>query len=208
MPNKIIKNLLIIVLLNLTTEVVATTPSPVQQFKNFLATTKSLTANFKQISLNKNGKVLNTSQGLFFLNRPEKFRWIYKKPFAQEIISNGKTIWLYDIDLEQVTLKKIDTLYSTPALLLSGKLDLVENFIIQSEADANTIRIKFFPKNQDSAFNYIIISMKNNVLNTMELMNNFDQLTKIYFFNSVINSPIDDAKFEFTIPKGVDVFLN
>ncbi len=184
--------------------------TPVNELKSFLATTTSLTAVFKQVTLSENGQPSNTSQGMFYLSRPGKFRWDYKKPFEQEIVSNVGKVWFYDADLEQVTVKKLDeSLGSTPALLLSGDIALEENFNLQQQGKDEDLQwIKLTPKNEDSGFKYILIGLSEKKLGGMELSDNFGQLTRIYFSEVKINPPLDDALFKFTAPAGVDVFEN
>jgi outer membrane lipoprotein carrier protein len=185
-------------------------PVPIEQLKTFLKSTSSLTAEFKQITLDENGNPAQTSYGEFFLSRPGKFRWSYKKPFVQEIVSSDDKIWFYDSDLEQVTIKKLDdSLGSTPALLLSGDIDLEENFSLQQQGiDQDLQWIKLSPKNEDSGFNYILIGLDDGILGGMELSDNFGQLTRIYFSDMKTNIQLDDALFKFIAPEGVDIFEN
>ena len=185
-------------------------PLPVEELKAFLASTTSLTADFKQVTLNENGQATQTSHGLFYLSRPGKFRWSYKKPFEQEIVSSTGKVWFYDVDLEQVTIKKIDeSLGSTPALLLSGEIDLEENFILQQQGvDEDLQWIKLSPKNEESGFNYILIGLNKEGIGGMELSDSFGQLTRIYFSNVKQNKTIEPSIFEFVAPEGVDVFEN
>jgi len=184
--------------------------SPIGQLKAFLKAGVSLSANFQQVTFNKTGQASDPSTGQFFLSRPGKFRWNYQKPFAQEIISNAGKVWFYDADLEQVTVKKLDdSLGSTPALLLTGQVDIDEKFILEeqgSEENLNWVRLS--PKNEESGFKYILIGLHDGQLGGMELSDNFGQLTRIYFSNIKLNPKLDDALFTFTPPKGVDVFEN
>jgi len=184
--------------------------SPIDQLKSFLAKTSSLTAVFKQVTLDENGYPTQTSHGMFYLSRPGKFRWNYNKPYAQEIVSNAGTVWFYDVDLEQVTVKKLDdSLGSTPALLLSGDIALEENFTLQQQGiDADLQWIKLSPKNEESGFKYILIGLDGDVLGGMELSDNFGQLTRIYFSDVKLNPQLEESLFEFTAPEGVDIFEN
>lgn len=181
---------------------------PARQLKAFLDNTKTLTADFKQVLINEAGDPVQTSHGIFYLQRPGKFRWDYKKPFQQQIISNGGKVWFYDTDLEQVTVKKLDeSLGSTPALLLSGEVSLEDNFTIQQQGvDEDLLWIKLVPKNEESGFKYVLIGLSDGILGGMELSDNFGQLTRIYFSNVRINQEIRSGLFQFHAPKGVDVF--
>ncbi len=209
MLKKIVINLSILLLLALPHVTNAET-APIEKLKIFLANTRSLTADFKQVTLNENGQAGQTSHGLFYLSRPGKFRWSYKTPFEQEIVSNVGKVWFYDADLEQVTIKKLDeSLGSTPALLLSGEISLDENFTLQQQGvDEDMQWIKLSPKKEGSGFNYILIGMSGGSIGGMELSDNFGQLTRIYFLNVKKNLPLADSVFEFTAPEGVDVFEN
>ncbi|CCE25127.1 MULTISPECIES: outer membrane lipoprotein chaperone LolA [Methylotuvimicrobium] len=181
---------------------------PIEQLRDFLKTAHSLTADFRQVAIDESGRARKASEGVFYLRRPGKFRWNYLKPFTQEIISNAGKVWFYDEDLEQVTIKKMDqSLGSTPALLLSGDIDLEDNFILEGQgSDEDMTWIKLLPKNEDSGFKYILIGLDKGKLGGMELSDNFGQLTRIYFSNLKINTPIDDGVFDFIPPAGADVF--
>jgi outer membrane lipoprotein carrier protein len=184
--------------------------SPITQLKAFLHTSASLSADFKQVSLDKNGDPKQSSFGKFYLSRPGKFRWNYQKPFIQEIVSNGGKVWFYDADLEQVTVKKLDdSLGSTPALLLTGQVNVEEKFKLEEQGREDGLNwIKLAPKDEESGFKYIFIGLDKGQLAGMELSDNFGQLTRIYFSNIQINPAMNDALFNFVPPKGVDVFQN
>ncbi len=184
--------------------------SSIKQLESFLSSTTSLTAEFKQVTLSENGQPGKTSHGVFYLSRPGKFRWNYNKPFVQEIVSNKGKVWFYDADLEQVTIKKIDdSVGSTPALLLSGDVALKENYILKKQGvDEGLQWVKLSPKNEDSGFNYMLIGLDKKGLAGMELKDNFGQLTRIYFSKVKKNIKLDDKLFEFTAPKGIDIFEN
>lgn len=181
---------------------------PVQQLQTFLKSSKSLTADFKQVLINEAGKPYQTSYGVFYLQRPGKFRWNYQKPFQQQIVSTSGKVWFYDNDLDQVTIKKLDeSVGSTPALLLSGNISLDDNFTMQDQGvEGDLTWIKLLPKNQESSFKYILIGLDKGGLGGMELSDNFGQLTRIYFSNVVLNPAIKASIFEFEPPKGADVF--
>ena len=181
---------------------------PIKQLKAFLKNTRSLTADFKQVLINEAGNPSQTSYGLFYLQKPGKFRWDYLKPFQQQIVSTAGKVWFYDTDLDQVTVKKLDeSVGSTPALLLSGDISLEDNFTMEQQGvDGDMMWIKLLPKNQESSFKYVLIGLNNESLGGMELSDNFGQLTRIYFSNVILNPPLKQTLFEFKTPKGADVF--
>ncbi|OAI20166.1 MULTISPECIES: outer membrane lipoprotein chaperone LolA [Methylomonas] len=184
--------------------------TPIARLKTFLAGSSALAADFRQVTLDKSGKPAQTSSGKFYLSRPGKFRWNYQKPFVQEIVSNGGKVWFYDADLEQVTVKQLDdSLGSTPALLLTGQIDIEEKFKLQEQGEDEGMNwVKLSPKNEESGFKYILIGLERDQLGGMELSDNFGQLTRIYFSNIQINPKLEEALFNFKAPKGADVFEN
>ncbi len=204
------KTLSTLVLLAGMSGIVNAEDSPINQLKAFLKASASLTADFKQVSYNKAGQVGQSSFGQFYLSRPGKFRWNYQKPFAQEIVSNSEKVWFYDVDLEQVTSKPLDdSLGATPALLLTGQVNIDEKFNLEEQGkdeDLNWIRLS--PKNEESGFKYILIGLNHGQLGGMELSDNFGQMTRIYFSNIKLNPLLSDALFDFKPPKNVDVFEN
>ncbi|WAK03067.1 outer membrane lipoprotein chaperone LolA [Methylobacter sp. YRD-M1] len=181
---------------------------PVRELKAFLSGTRTLTADFKQVLINEAGNPVQTSFGVFYLQRPGKFRWDYKKPIQQQIISNAGKVWFYDPDLEQVTVKKLDeSVGSTPALLLSGEVSLEDNFTMEKQGeDEGLLWVKLVPKHEESGFKYVLIGLSGGTLGGMELSDNFGQLTRIYFSNVVTNREVKPDLFQFNAPKGADVF--
>jgi len=182
--------------------------TPEQRLKSFLAKASTLRADFTQVQVDEKGNLGKRSNGVFYLQRPGKFRWNYLKPYNQEIVSGGGKVWFYDKDLEQVTAKKLNAaIGSTPALLLTGEVPLEKNFTIENQSDEEGIAIlKLLPKNEESGFKYVQIGLENDVLVGMELSDNFGQLTRIYFNNLKTGIRIDPALFTFKPPAGVDVF--
>jgi outer membrane lipoprotein carrier protein len=207
MPYKILSTLLIS--LCFSTTAVAES-APIVQLKAFLHASAALSADFKQVSFDKAGRAGQTSTGKFYLSRPGKFRWNYQKPFTQEIVSNGGKVWFYDADLEQVTVKKLDdSLGSTPALLLTGQVDIEEKFKLDEQGQDDGMNwVRLSPKNEESGFKYVLIGMENGQLGGMELSDNFGQLTRIYFTNIQVNPSLNGDLFNFKAPKGADVFEN
>lgn len=182
--------------------------SPIQRLKTFLAKAATLRADFIQVQIDEQGNSGKRSNGVFYLQRPGKFRWNYEKPYHQEIVSGAGKVWFYDKDLEQVTARKLTrAIGSTPALLLTGEVPLEQNFTIENQSDEEGVAIlKLIPKDEESGFKYVQIGLENNSLVGMELSDNFGQLTRIYFNNLKTGVRLDPALFDFKPPAGVDVF--
>ncbi len=180
----------------------------VNQLNRVLADTRTLSADFKQVAIDEAGRPGQPSRGTFLLATPGKFRWDYLSPYQQEIVANGDKVWFYDADLEQVTVKRIDSaIGSTPALLLTGQVNLDENFVIEDQGEREALQwIRLVPRSEDNTFKYISIGIQKNTLQAMELSDSFGQLTRITFSNLKINDPIEPKRFEFSVPAGVDIF--
>jgi len=182
--------------------------SPVQRLEGFISRAKNLQAEFTQTSLDEQGKAIQTSQGDFYLQQPGKFRWNYNQPYAQAIVSKEGKVWFYDADLEQLIIKKIDqSIGDTPALLLSGSVDLNEKYtIVKDREGGGVLWLKLTPKSTDSSFKYILVGLKGTMLYGMELSDNFGQLTQIIFSNVTMPKTLAPELFEFVVPAGTDIF--
>ena len=141
------------------------------------------------------------------LKRPGKFYWHTDAPLEQELVSDGQTIWLYDPDLEQVTVQKLDRrLTHTPALLLSGNVsDISNNFNISHQEAGEVVDFTLEPKSPDTVFDSLRLSFRSGVLNDMQLIDSAGQRTNILFMGVKLNPVIPNDRFTFTIPEGVDV---
>ena len=182
--------------------------SSVEQLKKSLTLTKTLECHFTQVLIDESGVVGEKSEGRFYLAKPGRFRWNYETPYQQEIISDGNKVWFYDADLEQVTVKRLGkAIGATPAMLLSGEMDLNDNFIVEKEGEDEGLQwVKLRPKDADSTFKYILIGLDGDQVGGMELGDNFGQVTRIYFSEVKINGLIEEKQFRFIAPPGVDVF--
>ncbi|HET7831885.1 MAG TPA: outer membrane lipoprotein chaperone LolA, partial [Gallionella sp.] len=104
----------------------------IEKLKSFIAATHSAQANFTQVVLDQSGKRIQNASGTMQFQRPGKFRWTYQKPYEQVIVGDGSKFWLYDVDLNQVTVKKLDAaLGSSPAALLSGSNEIERGFVLK-----------------------------------------------------------------------------
>ena len=165
---------------------------------------------FRQVVAAKSGRVPQTSSGTFAFARPGKFRWSYDKPYAQLLVGDGDKLWIYDRDLNQVIIKKLDrALGATPASLLAGSNVFETNFVLIDGGNADGIEfVEAQPKSPDTGFDHIRIGFKENLPRTMELHDNFSQLTQLTFDTFERNPAIDPALFRFSPPPGADVIGN
>ena len=178
-----------------------------ERLNTFFTDVRSVSANFSQQVLDPNDKALQQTSGTMMLLRPGRFRWDYTKPYQQLIISDGEKVWLHDVDLEQVTVRKIDAaLGSTPALLLSSDEKIEDNFTIRELGIQHDLAwVELLPKNKDSGFETLVLAFGENDLKHMELKDSFGQLTRLSFTNIKRNPDLDPAQFDFLPPEGVDV---
>ncbi len=174
----------------------------------FLTETQTMSANFKQTLKASDGKLMQESAGVFYLQRPGKFRWNYSRPYPQEIVSDGEHVWIYDVDLEQVTVQKQGTgRDNTPMALLQNRKNLEDAFEIHERGtDAGMHRIELVNKQVDSDFDRVMVGLDEQGLRYLQLHDQFEQTTYIFFTELQPNPELDADIFEFTPPEGVDVF--
>jgi len=176
--------------------------------EDFLANTKSLEADFQQTLRTHEGEVLQQTTGRFYLNRPGKFRWNYRAPYEQIIVSDGEKIWIYDVDLKQVTVQKQSAgLSTTPMALLENSFKLHQSFnVTPLDEHDGVYRLKLVSKTKDSDFGEIVVGLDAHGLRFMQLHDQFEQVTDIVFSDITTNSKLAKDIFEFIPPEGVDVF--
>lgn len=182
------------------------------QLKNFSTNAHSARGEFSQAQVKSGEKVrfTNAASGTFLFSRPGKFIWTYKKPYEQVLQADGTRLYMYDKDLNQVTVKKLgDALGSSPAAILFGSNNLEKNFTLKNAGAHNGYEwVEVIPKKKDTPFEKINIGMKNGIPEAMELYDSLGQLTLIKFTRFTKNPPVNAGMFKFVAPKGADVFEN
>lgn len=187
----------------------ASTPA-LERLNTFYQKVKSMSADFTQSIISESKSSVEKSQGTLHMQRPGKFRWHYTLPYEQEIIADGKKLWIYDVEMEQVIVKPLDlVLGNTPAVLLSGSAEIADKFTIkeitEGQDDKSLYWMQLVPKDTDSGFEKLLLAFSGSDIQIMELKDAFGQVTRLTFSNMVRNPKIDEARFQFTAPKGVDV---
>ncbi len=178
------------------------------KLKNFIAATYSAQADFTQTVLNKSGKRLQSASGTMQFMRPGKFRWAYQKPYEQLIVGDGAKFWLHDVDLNQVTVKKMDeALGSSPAALLSGNNEIERGFVLEDLGERDGLDwLQATPRTQDTSFEKILMAFNaQSDLLIMELYDAFGHKTVLKFSNMKRNPQLSPTLFKFVPPKGADV---
>ncbi|MDG1773348.1 MAG: outer membrane lipoprotein chaperone LolA [Oceanicoccus sp.] len=187
---------------------VAASETAVQQLSAQLQAMNSLTAEFKQTINDNTGAVLQEAEGSLTVKRPRRFHWRTEQPYEHLVVTDGKDLWLYDIDLEQITQQAFTPdLDKAPALLLSGEVDEIsKQYQVQVSSSAdNTLTFTLTPNRPDNLFKQLTISFNNKQLQGMILKDSFEQLTTIMFSSVRLNVDVADSLFLFTPPDGVDV---
>lgn len=179
----------------------------VEDLKSFLSQTHSLKGQFTQTVLNRNGNQIQSASGQMQFSRPGKFHWAYEKPYVQLIVGDGVKVWMYDPDLNQVTVKKLgQALGSTPAALLAGSGEIEQNFQLTSAGRSNGIDwVEAQPRSKDGGFDSFRIGFKTGQLEAMELRDHFGQTTVIRFSSLERNPKLPASLFSFMPPKGADI---
>lgn len=173
----------------------------------FVGDVVTFRGHFEQALVDADGQTVEKTSGTLEIQRPGQFRWSYIDPYEQWLIADGMNIWSYDVDLAQVTVKpQADALANTPALLLGGSAEALEQFNYEgSYSEAGTIWVRLAPKNTDSGFIRVELGFIDEVLSRMVFFDNLEQTTLVEMYNVVVNKPIDSARFDFDAPDYVDV---
>ena len=174
---------------------------------HFLKNTQKLEAKFKQTLIDDQGIELESSTGVVFFSRPDKFRWDYQHPYIQTIVTNGKLLWFYDEDIEQVTIQDVSSsIKNTPAAIFRSYKDIHEHFIIIDMGNIEQFNwVELTPKDIDSQYKSIRLGFDEDKLGMMVIFDHLGQVTRIDFTDEVINKKIDDSMFNFELPQGVDI---
>jgi outer membrane lipoprotein carrier protein len=190
----------------------AASASALEQFKRFVASTESARGEFSQRQLKQanNAKMAQPSTGTFLFARPGKFIWTYVKPYDQVLQADGEQLYIYDKDLNQVTVKKLgNALGSSPAAILFGSNDLEKNFTLSEAGTRDGLEwLNAVPKAKDTTFEQISIGLRNGTPEAMELRDAFGQTSVLNFKKFEKNPPLSASQFKFVTPKGADVFNN
>ena len=173
----------------------------------FLETTQTVSADFAQIVVAKDGRRPRQSTWTMLIARPGKFRWQIEKPYLQLLVGDGERVWMYDPDLRQATVRKFDAaLGGTPAALLAGTNALENGFELRElETREGLEWLEARPKSPDGGFERLQLGFAGDDLKAMELFDNFGQTTSLVFFNLLRNPPLPDTRFGFVPPAGIDV---
>lgn len=178
-----------------------------ERLQSFTEGLETFTAGFVQTLYDESQEPVQRSEGVAWLKRPGLFRWEYREPYTQVIVADGERLWIYDADLEQVTVRDTrQALATAPIMLLSGSAPLEDQFDMRELGEREGLHwVELRPKVDDSDFERIFLGLDERTLQVMELRDRFDQATQIRFHHVELDPGIEASKFEFTPPEGVDV---
>jgi outer membrane lipoprotein carrier protein len=171
-----------------------------------LAALDSVKAEFAQELTDHDGKTTDRANGVLYLKKPGRFRWDYLEP-KQLIVSDGERLWLYDPELEQVTVRKVrDTLSQTPAMLLSGEAKVTDGFTVTAAGSSGGLDwVRLVPRQNDTDFRELKLGFVGGQLKRMEFADKLNQTTRIELTHLERNAHLPETLFQFVAPAGVDV---
>ncbi len=173
----------------------------------FLGGVRTLTAQFSQEVVDAEGNLVESAQGAMALARPGRFRWDYREPYERVVVADGTRLWLYEADLEQVTVRALGAgLGETPAALLTGERSALERFERVSEWSGEDLAwVKLRPRAADADFEAVTIGFSGRTPVRFELADRLGQQTRIVLTDVRLDAPVPEARFRFEPPPGVDV---
>ncbi|OGO91888.1 MAG: outer membrane lipoprotein carrier protein LolA [Coxiella sp. RIFCSPHIGHO2_12_FULL_42_15] len=181
--------------------------SAIDKLSALLNSFSTYQAKFQQHTFSEQGRDIQHSQGSVQIKRPGKFRWKSLVPTQQILLTDGNTLWIYDVDLQQASQQKLSSRVSiNPAMLLSGSVkDLSAVFSVSMMGTQKGETFFLTPKKSDLGFKQIVMIFEDHRLVRMRVVNNLSQTSEFDFTNIMLNQPLSDQLFNFIPPKGVDV---
>lgn len=179
-----------------------------ENLDHFFEDVETYSARFQQVVLDEDFNPIEESSGRVTIKRPGRFRWDYEPPNETRIISNGDKVWVFDVELDQVSVRSYrKALGSTPAALLAGGAEISEEFDVTDLGEVNGPLhwVRMVPKSEDVGFEDIRIGFEDGRLRVMELVDGLGQTTRITMTDGAENETVSDAQFDFIPPDGVDV---
>ena len=178
-----------------------------ERLDGWLAANGSFRARFAQSVFDEEGVEISTSGGTVAYRRPYRFRWDYEAPDPQIIVADGKELWWYDIDLEQVTVQPVGTaLEGTPAVLFTGPGRVGEHFRITTLDPILGVEwLQLVPLSADAAFGALRVGLVGEEIRAIEMEDGFGHITRIDFFDAEYNPRLGDELFRFVPPPEADV---
>lgn len=181
--------------------------SATQDLQRFFTQVQRYSAQFDQVVLDEAMTPIQESSGRLWIERPGKFRWDYAVPYEQHIVGDGRDIWVYDVELRQVAVRRMQgALGATPAMLLAGRGSLDATFVVSDLGRQGSLDwVRMTPRQNDGGFQDIRIGFEGGRIRTLEMVDAFGQITRVTLRAAVENGRIPAETFRFEPPPGVDV---
>lgn len=177
------------------------------ELRSYLAGLTTLEADFEQQVLDSDGEVLELASGTVTLKKPGRFRWNYSQPYERVVVADGERVWIYESDLQQVTVRRLTSgLGETPAALLTGDTKALDQFeyVTSFSADGRDW-ITLRPRAADTDFSGISLAFRDDLLDALEFQDRLGQRTRLSLTNVARDREIGNAEFEFIVPDDADV---
>ncbi len=173
----------------------------------FLDSVDSFSARFRQELWSADHDLLTTAAGELLLKRPNRFLWHYVEPHEQLVVADGVNLWMYDVELEQVTVAGLEEAGgASPALLLSGDAAVRDSFRVTADfVHEGIVWVKLEPRAGGSDFSAVLAGFRDGELRVLEFVDGLEQTTRIEMLEPVVNPELPDSRFSFEPPPGVDV---
>jgi len=183
--------------------VTSTNAATIEDLQQKLNNIKTYRATFSQTVKDDTGQTIQQSEGDMALAKPMRFRWETFKPVKQLIVLDGKRVWIYDIDLEQVSVRPLALEnQSSPAFFLSSKHKIAEQYQLKSYKNQRFI---LTPRNKQAKFQRIVLQFAGEALSEMQMVDPLGQTTTLTLKSTHINQKLSPKLFQFKAPAGVDV---
>lgn len=178
-----------------------------EKLQGYLKQMQTLEGRFEQLTIDARGERMQEAQGSMQLAKPGRFNWVTEQPYPQVLVSNGTTLWVYDPDLEQVTIQTLDERSTqSPAIILAGEAsDLTKHFSISATETEKRVVFDLIPLQQDSLFEELSLDFVEGRISALQLTDSLGQKTRVDLTITQFNQPLDNQVFEFEVPPHVDV---
>ncbi len=185
----------------------ATSTTAREQLKAFVTQVQSASGDFSQYTVGPQGQTKPAQTGKFLFMRPGRFKWDVLRPYAQQIVSDGKQIYQFDPDLNQVTVRKVDqALGASPAAILFGSGSLEQSFEVTALPNNEAMSwLRAKPRQPDAGFVHLELGFKDGLPQRIVLLDGFGQVTHVQLSGFIRNPGLSTSNFDFVPPKGADV---
>lgn len=176
-------------------------------YESFISSVRALRARFAQELWSADNTLIEASSGTMALERPNRFHWRYETPFEQLLVADGARVWIYDVELEQVTVAPLDASHdASPALLLSGDEAVRDTFTVVASFALDGLQwVELAPKLAGADFSAVRLGFAGSAPREIELVDGLGQVTRIELIDPELEPSLPAELFRFEPPAGVDV---